>query len=562
MARLRPIWPALPRGSPAHGFTVEPLPAGRRLVLFSGTAQQVADAFHTEMHRYEVSGQEHIANSQDPQIPSALAPVVAGVLSMHDFRRTSASRPARQIAKPENTQGSTHYLFPADYATIYDLNPQYAAGKNGSGASIAIVGRSNINLSDVSSFRSTSGLTANQPAVVLDGVNPGRVSGDQDESTLDVEWSGAVAPGAAVKFVVAASTSTTDGVDLSAQYIVNNKTATVMSTSYGSCEANMGSGEVAFYNSLWQQAASEGISAFVSSGDSGAAGCNSGGSSSGSMTGVNGLCSSPYSTCVGGTEFNEGSNSSSYWSSSNGTGGESALSYIPEKVWNESANDGGSGLWASGGGVSEYLHAACLAKRRLRSQQQRHARCAGRGHDSGQPRRLPDLRRRQLVRNCRNLGSFAFVRRNHVDCSAETGRRGTGQCQSHALRHAFRQLQSFSCHAERQQFSSRRERIYSQRRVLQPGDGPRLGGREPAGERLACFRHGSTYAKLQPQDFGGNRVAAARQLRNLYCDRDRDGSIQQRGGSDGQDSCGRHAQLQSGQRQGWGQRNGDADGCR
>jgi pseudomonalisin len=337
----------------SHGFAVEPVPAGRRLVLFSGTAQQVADTFHTEIHRYAVNGATHIANSQDPQIPKALAPVVSGVLSLHDFRRASASHPARQVAKPENTQGGTHYLFPADYATIYNLKPLYAAGKNGSGASIAIVGRSNINLSDVSSFRSTSGLIANQPTVILDGANPGLVSGDQDESTLDVEWSGAVAPGAAVKFVVAASTSTSDGVDLSAQYIVNNKTATVMSTSYGSCEAYMGSGEMAFYNSLWQQAASEGISSFVSSGDSGAAGCNGGGSSSGSMAGVNGLCSSPYSTCVGGTEFNEGSGN--YWSSTNGTGGGSALSYIPEKVWNESASDGGSGLWSSGGGVSEYF---------------------------------------------------------------------------------------------------------------------------------------------------------------------------------------------------------------
>ena len=340
----------------SHGFTVEPVPAGHRTIVFSGTAAQVADAFHTEIHQYEVGGQMHIANSQDPQIPSALAPVVAGIVSLHDFRRVSHIRSIRPIAKPasaqpENTQGSTHYIFPADYATIYNLNPQYTAGRTGTGVSLAIVGRSNINLSDVSSFRSGSALPANQPTVILEGANPGLVAGDQDESTLDVEWSGAVASGAAVKFVVGASTATTDGVDLSAQYIVNNKTATVMSTSYGSCEADMGSGELAFYNSLWQQAASEGISSFVSSGDSGAAGCNGGSSSSGSGAGVNGLCSSPYSTCVGGTEFNEGSGN--YWATTNGAGGGSALSYIPEKVWNESASDGGSGLWASTGGISE-----------------------------------------------------------------------------------------------------------------------------------------------------------------------------------------------------------------
>ena len=348
-----------------HGFAVEPVAAGRSLVIFSGTAAQVADTFHAEIHGYMVEGVEHIANAQDPQIPAALAPVISGVLTLHDFRRQSAIRAVRAVAKPElssqqsvsarnvapeNTQGSTHYLFPADYATIYNLNPLYTAGKTGTGTSLAIVGRSNITLSDVASFRSTAGLAANQPTVILDGANPGLVAGDQDESTLDVEWSGATAPGATVKFVVAASTATTDGVDLSAQYIVNNKTATVMSTSYGSCEANMGSGELAFYNNLWQQAASEGISSFVAAGDSGAAGCNSGSSTSGSGTGVNGLCSSPYSTCVGGAEFNEGSGS--YWATTNGAGNGSALSYIPEKVWNESASDGGSGLWAGGGGIS------------------------------------------------------------------------------------------------------------------------------------------------------------------------------------------------------------------
>ena len=341
----------------SHGFSVEPVPAGRQLVVFSGTAGQVADAFHTEIHQYSIAGQMHVANAQDPQIPRAFVSVVAGILSLNDFRRVSQIRSIHSVAepnssRPENTQGSTHYLFPADYATIYNLNPQYAAGKNGNGASIAIVGRSNINLSDVSNFRSYSALPANQPAVIFEGANPGLVSGDQDESTLDVEWSGAVASGAAVKFVVGASTATTDGVDLSAQYIVNHKIASVMSTSYGNCESNMGSGAMAFYNSLWQQAASEGISAFVSSGDSGAAGCYGGSSTSASGTGVNGLCSSPYSTCVGGTEFSEGSGT--YWASTNGAGGGSALSYIPEKVWNESGKDGGSGLWASGGGISEF----------------------------------------------------------------------------------------------------------------------------------------------------------------------------------------------------------------
>jgi subtilase family serine protease len=344
----------------SHGFAVEPAGAGRRAIVFSGNAGQVAEAFQTEIHKYMVNGQLHIANSQDPQIPKALAPVVSGMLSLHDFRRQAQISSVRRLAPgqaagllPEYTSGTTHYIVPADYGTIYDLNPQYSAGVTGSGVSIAIVGRSDINLSDVSSFRSSFGLPANQPTVIHDGTDPGinDSEGDQDESTLDVEWSGAVGYGATIDFVVAKSTATTDGVDLSAQYIVDNDVAPVMSTSYGACEAEEGSAELAFYNGLLEQAASEGISSFVSAGDSGAAGCNSGSSTKGSVAGVNGLCSSPYSTCVGGTEFNEGSGS--YWSgANNSSNSSSALSYIPEKVWNESALDGGSGLWAGGGGVS------------------------------------------------------------------------------------------------------------------------------------------------------------------------------------------------------------------
>jgi uncharacterized membrane protein len=345
----------------SHGFKIDEIPASHQQIVFSGTEAQLENAFHTEIHYYRANGAMHMANAQDPQIPAAFAGVVSGVLSLHDFRRTSAITSPRSLGAPQAdgvlpqyTSGNTHYLFPGDWATIYDLNPLYNAGTTGSGSSIAIAGRSNINLSDVAGFRSISGLQANQPTVILAGANPGLVSGDQNESTLDVEWAGAVAPAASVKLIVGASTTTTDGVDLAAMYAVNNATAKIVSVSYGSCEQDMGSTEMAFYNSLWQQAASEGISAFVSSGDAGAAGCYSASATSASSAGVNGLCSSPYSTCVGGTEFNEGSSSSQYWSSTNSASYASALSYIPEVVWNESGSNGGSGLWASGGGISRY----------------------------------------------------------------------------------------------------------------------------------------------------------------------------------------------------------------
>jgi len=337
----------------AHGFAIDEIPTGRRLVMFSGTASQVSDAFHTEMHHYRLNGTMHIANAQDLQIPSELAGAVGGVVTLHDFRRASQIASQRSFAaQPQYSAGGTHYLFPADFATIYDLNPLYNAGTNGTGTAIAIAGRSNINVSDVASFRSIAGLAANAPSVIVDGTDPGLVSDDQSESTLDVEWSGAVAPAAAIELVVAASTATTDGIDLASAYIVNHAMAPVVSVSYGSCEQEMGAAELAFYNNLWEQAASQGMSVFVSSGDAGAAGCQQGKSTMGTVAAVNGLCSSPYVTCVGGTEFNESANAAQYWSATNSAGYGSALGYIPEEVWNESALDGGAGLWASGGGAS------------------------------------------------------------------------------------------------------------------------------------------------------------------------------------------------------------------
>jgi len=213
-----------------------------------------------------------------------------------------------------------------------------------------------LSLSDVSSFRSTFGLPSNNPAVIVNGTNPGMVSTDEEtEATLDVEWSGATAPKASVQFVVSASTNTSDGITLSSQYIVNHNLAPVMTLSFGNCEAAIGSAGNQFWNSLWQQAAAQGITVLVAAGDSGAAGCDSPSSTSATGgAGVNGLCSSPYSTCVGGTQFADSANPSTYWSASNSSTFASALSYIPEAGWNQSsAVGGGSDLWAGGGGVSQ-----------------------------------------------------------------------------------------------------------------------------------------------------------------------------------------------------------------
>jgi hypothetical protein len=355
----------------SHGFRVGRVSQSGMAIEFSGTAGQVKEAFHTPIHSYLVNGEKHYANASDPQIPVAFAGVVAGIGTLHDFRKKpaihvlgKASRIANTSAwQPEFTfngaAGVAHYLAPGDFATIYNIAALYQNGIDGTGQSIAIAARNNINLSDVQIFRLAFGLPVNDPQIILDGPDPGNVGGSEEtEADLDIEWSGAIAPKATIKFVVSASTNSTDGIDLSSLYIVDNNLAPVLSVSFGECEQSLGQTENAFYNNLWEQAAAQGITAVVSSGDNGPAGCDADDQTTPATQGlaVNGLASTPFNIAVGGTQFNENGNDSTYWSATNGPDQTSALGYIPENVWNESCGDpnvcGTASLFASSGGTS------------------------------------------------------------------------------------------------------------------------------------------------------------------------------------------------------------------
>ena len=334
----------------SHGFRIDNVANGRLSITFSGNVRQVEQAFQTNIRNYVVNGETHFANATDPSIPRALADLVLGVVSLHNFAKHRNSN-VHQLP-PDFTDGvGSHFLAPADFAKIYDVSPLYAAGIDGTGQTIAIVGRTDINLADVQFFRSFFGLPVNDPQFIHNGADPGIVNIDeQREASLDVEWSGAIARNATIKFVISQS-GATDGVDLSAGYIVNNNLANIMSTSFGQCERILAANNT-FWGNLWSQAATQGITSFVSSGDNGAAGCDLSNAASGTGRAVSGLASTPNNIAVGGTQFNEGNGN--FWAAGNNPADQSSvLSYIPEVVWNESGNvPGGSGLLASSGGVS------------------------------------------------------------------------------------------------------------------------------------------------------------------------------------------------------------------
>jgi len=328
----------------SHGFTAIRVAPGRNVIEFSGNVGQVRSAFHTEIHKFVVKGEERQSNVSDPQIPATLTPVVAGIVSLHNFPSKSMRHVVGQFTHSRTT-GETTPLFttsggdfavgPADFAKIYNI----PASLDGTGGNIAIIGFSDIDVTDAHSFRALFGLPVNDPIVVNNGPDPG-FNGEEGEADLDTQWSGGVAPKATIHYILSEGTLTSDPLFLGAEYVIDNNSDDVMSLSFGQCEASLSSAALSFLNSLWEQAAAQGITVTVSAGDNGTAGCddfNTQATATGGIA-VSGIASTPFNIAVGGTDFDDAGTQTSFWSSTNSTDGkrESALGYIHEIPWNDS----------------------------------------------------------------------------------------------------------------------------------------------------------------------------------------------------------------------------------
>jgi subtilase family serine protease len=125
-----------------QNFTIDEAAPARWTITFSGTAGGVEYAFHTETHLYQTPGTGRVryANATEVQVPEAFSEVVAGVIGIQF--------------------GGQHFLSPADLAPIYNLNPLYNRGINGSGQTIGIVCRCSIDPTVVAAFRQRAGLAA------------------------------------------------------------------------------------------------------------------------------------------------------------------------------------------------------------------------------------------------------------------------------------------------------------------------------------------------------------------------------------------------------------------
>ena len=326
------------------GFSIDESARARNWIMFSGTASQVERALHTSIHRFEVNGEAHFANVSEPQIPSKLAGIIAGFGGLHDFQ----PEPLLKQPVSQYNSGSSHYLVPSDYGTIYNINPVWGGGINGVGVNIGIVGTSTLVLSDIQMFRSKYGLPTQDPKMVLAGTSPGLNLGALEEADLDIQWAGAVAPGAQIYYYYSSNLYT------AITSAINANLVHMLSISYGGAE--MDNSTLAM-QPVFQQANAQGITVFASAGDSGAAQAPDASSFAHFGPAVSWPASYPEVTAVGGTQFNDTTNASTYWSASNNSDLSSAISYIPEIAW---AGGGGGPsaifskpAWQAGPGVAQ-----------------------------------------------------------------------------------------------------------------------------------------------------------------------------------------------------------------
>jgi subtilase family serine protease len=355
----------------SHGLKVEPVAPGRTTIAFSGSVSQIENALHTSIHSYQANGEAFLSNATNPSIPAALAPVISGVAQLNTIRPKPMNHrgnpgtadpqtkrlepvPASPRARPDltvptgnSTSPYVLYMTPGDAATIYDtpnsFNAKFSSGTSytGKGVTIGIGGDAAIQASTFQSYRKV--FVGDSAAPTINSTGAVVAGADTPEAYIDTELSSGLAPGATISFYVDPNLFN------AITNAINDNKVDIFSLSFGLCEQDLATADNAAINTLWQQAAAQGIAVTVSAGDTGSAGCDSVQTSTGANTteatgglGVSGYASTPYNIAVGGTDMDGLLTSfSNYVSTSYGSAStyyRTALSYIPEAVWNDSTN--------------------------------------------------------------------------------------------------------------------------------------------------------------------------------------------------------------------------------
>ncbi len=334
----------------SEGFTVNGVSQSQIWIDFTGSAAVVKRSLHTGLHRFRTpAGGVYTSAAQSAELPAALLPAISGLVSLSNFPFHAQHRPV-----PSYANGAGQSVGAQDFYTIYNELPLLTAASpiNGAGQTIALIEETNINTADVTAFRTLFGVSPAVPVLTVQHgsasvtcANPGITSTDEEtEAVLDTEWAGAIAPGASLLVMTCAGTQSMQGVLLSVESVIDDNLAGTLSLSYGGTElgqSSMGS----FISNLYEQAAAQGQTVVVSSGDSGSDVESDGSNLARHGLNVNVLSSSAYNISAGGTDFQDKYNQtidggtsfgvSAFWNAGNGPGQLTARSYVPETTWNE-----------------------------------------------------------------------------------------------------------------------------------------------------------------------------------------------------------------------------------
>jgi subtilase family serine protease len=322
------------------GFTIESADALTREVWFTGTVIRAQSAFGVKINT-SADGRWY-SNTTDPVVPAEIAPLIESIGGLDNLLR---SRPqVRRVSSVPATvvNGIGPAFGPPDIYTFYDETPLLNQDIDGSGnGCIGVIEDSNIDQAGAAAFNNQFGLPAlsssNFNVTLVDRDDPGQTQ-DEDETMVDVIYSHAVAPGASIRIYLGDQAHSRGLAVLDAIHAaITEKTSpcTAISMSFSLCGGSKGLYKT--QNGFFAQAASQGQSVIVATGDDGAAGLKLDPSNNtcvvGTSRNVNELSTSPNVTAIGGTEFTPN------YSDGNDIG------FVAESVWN---NEGG----AAGGGQS------------------------------------------------------------------------------------------------------------------------------------------------------------------------------------------------------------------
>jgi subtilase family serine protease len=383
----------------SQGFTVNNVYPNKTQIDFSGTVAQVNQAFHTQENIYTINNVKHLASASDISIPTALAPVVAGVMGLNNFYPTALTKSStshvaqwdastkRFIAKtaasgvvglkpiteaiPLANNGPTvRALVPNDLVTMYGIRTIRNNGVTGKGITIAVVEDGDMVPADWTNFVSQFNL--GQYGGTFSQINPAPASGptnctdpsvawqgEWQQTVIDAEWTTAIAPGANIE-VASCSDFTTSyayatsnffgGIFIAATNLINvasGRPDVIDVGGYGFAEFFVDSASKAAIDAIWAQADAEGISVFTASGNNGTSQYEFGVSPINGYYGdatisANALATSTHDTAVGGTDLADilDGTTPQYFAATPSVVGGSALSYVPEIPWNASCGNG------------------------------------------------------------------------------------------------------------------------------------------------------------------------------------------------------------------------------